>query len=126
MLKQQKIDIGKRLKQARKDKGLTMAQLGELVDLHHSTISRYENGMIDRLDVRKLKEFAKVLDVTPEWIVGWQNINDSNDKVYTLHKGDKFYFFYKEFVENYEFTKQDIEDLTDYARYIQSRNKGDK
>lgn len=63
--------IGIRIHNARKNKKMSMKKLGELVNLHESTISRYEKGEIMSLDIEKLKEFAKALDVTPAYLMGW-------------------------------------------------------
>jgi len=38
--------VGKRISAYRKDKGLTQPQLGERLNLHHSTISQIEKGAI--------------------------------------------------------------------------------
>ncbi len=39
-----KVLLGKKIKQARTNKGLTQAQLGEIVSLHEKHISRIESG----------------------------------------------------------------------------------
>ena len=56
--------IWKRISDARKNLDLTMKELGKLVDLHESTVQRYENGDIKKLEIEKAKEFAKALKVT--------------------------------------------------------------
>ena len=65
-------EVGKRIRNARKTKKLSMKKLGELVNLHESTISRYEKGEIQALDVDKLKEFADVLGVSPIYLMGME------------------------------------------------------
>ena len=56
--------IGLKIKKLRKEKGLTMAQLGALVNLQESTVNRYEQGKIRSLDINILKRFSDVLDTT--------------------------------------------------------------
>lgn len=68
------IQVGKRIKKSRKKKGISMKVLGEMVNLHESTISRYEKGEIKALDIEKLKEFAKVLDVPTSYLIGWDYV----------------------------------------------------
>lgn len=65
------IEFGSRLYEARKRRKLSMKRLGEKVNLHESTISRYEKGDIQTLDIEKVKEFAKALEVTPQYLMGW-------------------------------------------------------
>ena len=72
MNKRDKEEIGKRLREARKNKKLSLERMGELLGVNQSTLSRYEHGLIDRLDIRKLKEMASILDVAPEWLIGWE------------------------------------------------------
>lgn len=64
--------VGQRIKDLRKQKKISMAKLGELVNLHESTINRYEQGKIKSLDIDKMKEFAKALDTTPAFLMGWE------------------------------------------------------
>lgn len=65
--------IGRKINQARKEKKMSMKRLGEIVNLHESTISRYEKGEIMSLDIEKMKEFAKALDTSPAWLMGWED-----------------------------------------------------
>ena len=71
------IKIGQRIHNSRKQKKLSMKELGKMVGLHESTISRYEKGEIMSLDIEKMKDFAKALDTTPAYLMGWdQEMND--------------------------------------------------
>ena len=66
-------EFGNRMYNARKAKGLTMKELGKIVGLHESTINRYERGEIKSLDIEKAKEFAKALDISEAYLMGWQD-----------------------------------------------------
>lgn len=83
------LKIGEKIKLLRNKEGITMAKLGELVDLHESTINRYEQGKIKSLDIEKIEIFAKTLHVSPSYLMGWDekpqttalnNIDLLNDK----------------------------------------------
>ena len=78
------IEFGSRLHNARKRKRLSMKRLGEMVSLHESTISRYEKGEIQSLDIEKVKEFAKALEVTPQYLMGWDSKENDGDKLKAL------------------------------------------
>lgn len=80
------IDFGSRLHKARKEKKLSMKKLGQLVNLHESTISRYEKGDIQTLNIDKVKEFAKALDVDPQFLMGWETKEKEGDKLKTLRE----------------------------------------
>lgn len=64
-------ELGRRIYNARKELGMTMKELGHKVDLHESTIKRYESGDIKQLDIAKIKEFAKALRISPIGLLGW-------------------------------------------------------
>lgn len=134
--------VGLQIRQARKNKRLSMKELGELVNLHESTVSRYEKGEIQALNIEKLKEFANALDIPPEHLLNWTDnkINNSslphiNIKELRLQKGWSEMEMAREFnisIEDlkayekglkkvpFEFLKQ----LADYFDIDMSRNIG--
>lgn len=57
------IEIGKKLKRLRKEKGLTQKQLGELIGKKEITIRKYENGNIS-IPLDTLNKIANLLNVT--------------------------------------------------------------
>lgn len=73
--------FGKRISDARKNLDLTMKELGKLVDLHESTVQRYENGDIKKLEIEKAKEFAKALKVSPIYLLGWEQNNEYSNSI---------------------------------------------
>lgn len=74
-------EFGKRLKKARTDLGLTMKELGSLVDLHESTVKRYEDGNIRQLDIIKAEDFAVALKMDRLTLLGWEISEEYNNSV---------------------------------------------
>lgn len=68
--------VGQKLYEARKAKGYSRAKVGALVNLHETTVKRYEDGDIKTLDIERLKAFAKVLGTPAAELLGW--LSDSN------------------------------------------------
>ncbi len=71
MMKQKKADrldnhLGARLKQLRTRKGMSMAQIGELIEVTPQQISRYESGQ-HRITATGLYRLARGLDVPVSW-----------------------------------------------------------
>ncbi len=71
MMKQKKADhldkhLGARLKQLRTRRGLSMAQIGELIEVTPQQISRYESGQ-HRITATGLYRLARGLDVPVSW-----------------------------------------------------------
>ena len=62
--------IYSRIKDLRKEHGLTQAELANKLGYDRSSISKIEKGLVD-LSVDKVKEFAKILQCTPEYLMGW-------------------------------------------------------
>lgn len=66
-----KKEIGQRLFEKRKEREMSRAELGKLLNLHETTVKRYEDGEIKNLDIEKLTEFAHALDTTASYLLGW-------------------------------------------------------
>lgn len=64
--------IGQRIKQRRKDMGISADELGKRIGKNRATIFRYENGDIENLPVDILKPIAEALLTTPQELMGWQ------------------------------------------------------
>src|SRR5699024_746275 len=58
-----------------------MKELGKLVNLHESTVKRYEDGEIKALDIAKIKEFARVLRVSPIFLLGWDETDEYTNSI---------------------------------------------
>lgn len=84
------IEVGKRIFDARKKLKLSRVELGKKVNLHESTIKRYEDGQIKSLDIEKMKEFAEALEIDAKELMGW------NDKItlFTAPGTGKSYAFF--------------------------------
>lgn len=63
-------EIGIRIKQRRKQLGMTQKDLAIKVNLSEGSISRYEHGKVEDATIAKLTEFAKVLSVDATWLIG--------------------------------------------------------
>ena len=61
--------FGERLKQIRKQSNLTTTALGNLVGVSHTTISRWENGVIEA-SLNHIYKLAKVLNVSSDYLIG--------------------------------------------------------
>ena len=66
--------VGKRLKQAREEKGISLEDAGKKVGVNKSTILRWENGQTEKFKIPTLEILADYYSVNPSWLVG----KDSN------------------------------------------------
>ena len=65
--------IGERIKQRRKELGMSADKLGEILGKDRSTIFRYEKGDIENLPLDILQPIAKALGTTPQYLMGWSD-----------------------------------------------------
>ncbi len=64
--------IANKLKEMRKEKGLTLEVLAEKLGTSRQTIHRYENGTISNIPPEKVLLLAEALDTTPARLMGWE------------------------------------------------------
>lgn len=71
--------LGERIKAARLKKGYSQAELAELLGYKsRSSINKIE---VEGRDIPRssIVKFAKILDVTPSYLMGWEQSTDSSD-----------------------------------------------
>ncbi|MBS4930966.1 helix-turn-helix domain-containing protein [Enterococcus sp. 3G6_DIV0642] len=65
------MEVGKRIKQRRKELGYNADYLAAKLGVSRSTIFRYEKGEIEKLPTEVLEKLAISLDTTPGYLMGW-------------------------------------------------------
>jgi transcriptional regulator with XRE-family HTH domain len=66
------ISLGDRIREARKNKGLTQKQLADLIGAKHNSVSDWENNK-NKPDPNTIKQLMKALDVDANTLLGWDN-----------------------------------------------------
>ena len=73
-----------RLKELRKEKGLTQDDLEELLEVTKSTIFNWENG-VSNIKPDRLKKLCKIFDVDIPYLLGYNTVkNETDPKVSVL------------------------------------------
>lgn len=71
--------IGDRIKKARKNLNISQTDLAEKIGSSKQTMHKYENNIITNIPSDKIELIAKVLGVTPAYLMGWEdNLNKSS------------------------------------------------
>lgn len=73
------MNVGQRIKQRRKEIGMSADELGRRLGKDRSTIYRYEKGDIENLPLDILDPVAAVLKTTPQYLMGWEEVQKKND-----------------------------------------------
>lgn len=71
--------IGDRIKQRRQLLKMSAEELGRRLGKDRSTIYRYEKGDIENLPLDILEPIAKALETTPQYLMGWDQVQKKND-----------------------------------------------
>lgn len=65
------MSVGARIKQRRKQLGMSAEELAEKIGVSPATIYRYENGSIANMGTDKLEVIAQALSTEPKHLMGW-------------------------------------------------------
>lgn len=71
------MNVGERIKNRRKQLGMSAEQLAKKIGKAPATIYRYENGDISKVDSEKLMPIAEALLTTPAYLMGWEDENST-------------------------------------------------
>lgn len=67
------IMISERIRRLRKESGMSLEQLAELVGTSRQTVHRYETGAITNIPYDKIEALARALNTTPQSLMGWDS-----------------------------------------------------
>lgn len=67
------MNVGERIKERRQYLGMSVDELADKLGKNRATIYRYESAEIENLPLNILEPLAKALDVTPSYLMGWDN-----------------------------------------------------
>jgi len=63
--------VGTRLKQARELRHITLEEAGKKVDVHKSTVLRWENGETEKIKLPIIEMLSSYYNVNPIWLMGY-------------------------------------------------------
>lgn len=64
------IEIGNRLADCRNEAGMSTDDVAAITGVTKGTVSRYENGKIDKIKLPVVESIARAIGVNPAWVVG--------------------------------------------------------
>ena len=84
-----KSQLGAKIKKARKAKGLTQDDLGNMLGLKKSAIAKYEHGRVVNLKQETIKKLCDILDLSPnDLILDHDDTTKKEDEEKTTPQGD--------------------------------------
>lgn len=82
------LTIGERIQKRRKELGISVDEIADELGVDKSTIYRYESEDIEKIPTNILEPLAKILKVTPAYLMGWSNgkTSENQDAAHDLKK----------------------------------------
>ena len=119
-------EIGERIKTIRKQKGITLADLGARLGISESNMQRYESGKIASVSIDFINRLAPILEVNPEWLIGWDK--DDTPQGYYLDSETAEYLRTRPgarmlFSAAKDITKEEMEETVKYIEFLKSKHK---
>lgn len=71
------INPGTRIKELRTLSGMSQEELGKRVGVQRAAINKYEVGSVTNIPLATIEKMAMVFDVSPTYIVGWDNTSSN-------------------------------------------------
>lgn len=114
------MDVGKRIQQRRKDLHMSVDELARQLGKNRATIYRYEKGDIENLPIDILEPLAIALDTSPQYLMGWTDVTESEEinkrLTYQIKRWNKTF-------EPGSFTDEEYDKLIEYAHFLISQRK---
>lgn len=65
-------NVGQRIFEARKRRKISRKEIADFLQVHETTIKRYEDGNTKKLPTDRLEKIAKYLNTSIEYLIGWE------------------------------------------------------
>lgn len=108
--------MGEKIYALRKEKDMTLTELGDKVGVAASTVRKWEKGFIENVRRDKIKSLADALDTTPGYLMGWDEPEEEvKPKLRSVAR-----------LEEIDITEEEDEDIRDYIELILTKRKRKK
>lgn len=112
------MDVGKRIRQRRKDVNMSVDELASQLGKNRATIYRYEKGDIEHLPIDILEPLAIALSTTPQYLMGW---TDTIEPVVTDKRVKEQFEIWNATFKPGSFTNEEYKKLYEYAKFLVSQ-----
>lgn len=124
---------GERIKALRKALNLTQEDLGNALGIQKAAVQKYEKGTVKNIKRENLIKLAKILNTTPEYILGWDApsnvyaVSDDMVNIPVLAKVSAGLGCYADTISDYAVDYEPVQrtSLTPGEHYVYLRVEGD-
>lgn len=108
--------IGLRIRESRKNLGMTQQELGDKLNVSKTSIIRYEQGYVDSISTSKMNAMSQILKVDVLWLFGL------TDTMNYLYSEEEFKDNLKKALDRWkelevEFTEADIQSIVEFIKF---------
>ncbi len=75
------VDMAEKIRMLRKERGLTLEEVGDRVGVGKSTVRKWESGEIANMRRDKIALLAAALGVEPSYLMGWNENEKTTDNL---------------------------------------------
>lgn len=120
---------GDKIKNLRIQNKMTLEEVGEKIGVSKQTLYKYENNIITNIPSDKIEGLAKVFNVSPALIMGWDDKFTPNE-YYTDPEAAEFAEYLRTrpgarmlFSAAKDISKEDMEKAVEYIELLKLKNK---
>ncbi|MCU6762267.1 HTH-type transcriptional regulator immR [uncultured Roseburia sp.] len=103
--------VGERLKEIREKNGMSQVEFADKINVSKQTLYKYENNLITNIPSDKIEAAAKLGNVSPSYIMGWEVSSVANSNTIAAH------------LDSDDLTEAELKDVADYIAFIKSKRK---
>lgn len=103
------MNFGERLRQIRKEKGLTQAEVAKLLSIGESTVSFYESGK-RQPDYKTLVRLSEVFKVSTDFLLGKTNLRTPIETIAAHHEGE-------------DWTEEELEEIERFKEFVKMKRQ---
>ena len=70
--------VGERIKKVREKTGMSQVEFADKINVSKQTLYKYENDIITNIPSDKIEATAKLGNVSPAYLMGWEEISDDD------------------------------------------------
>lgn len=63
--------LGEKIRKLRKEKHMTLEEVGDICGVSRQNIYRYEHGLITNLPLERVEKLSNALGCSPAYLMGW-------------------------------------------------------
>ena len=127
--------VGEKIKQLRKERGLTQEELGDILGVKKAAVQKYESGQVQNLKQSTIKKLCETFNKTPDYFI-FDNFDLELEKmlkkelefvqIIKIRYGEDVFNIFETVIELKEPTQKKVLDYVSDLAFIQSVKEKEK